>query len=57
MIQVLGPSIVQSPKAGAQLRQRFECQLADQGIPADSWADEWRKEVEALHNTEGFSDK
>ncbi|KAK9864325.1 hypothetical protein WJX84_008928 [Apatococcus fuscideae] len=47
----------QSPKAGAQLRQRFECQLADQGMPADSWAGEWQKEVEALENTQGFSDK
>lgn len=48
---------MQSPKAGAQLRQRFECQLADQGMPPDSWAEEWRKEVEAVQNTHGFSDK
>ena len=48
---------LQSPNAGAQLRQRFEGQLAEQGLPADSWAAEWQKEVEALQCAEGFSDK
>ena len=48
---------MQSPKAGAELRQRFEGQLAAQGLPADSWAREWRSEVEALQDAQGFSDK
>ena len=36
------------PAAGAQVRQRFERQLAASGIPPEAWAAEWQREVASL---------
>lgn len=42
------------PVAGLQVRQRFERQLAANGIPADAWAAEWERELASLADSSTY---
>lgn len=42
------------PAAGAHVRQRFERQLAANGIPPEGWAAEWQREVASLADSSTY---